>query len=42
MQANPVKFQFMYRIKDEEVECECTNVKMESQANFLASTQTTC
>ncbi len=29
MQANPVKYQFMHRNKDEDVEFECRNIKIE-------------
>ncbi len=29
MQANPVKFQFMYTSKNEDVEFECRNIKIE-------------
>ncbi len=44
MQANPVKFQFMHTCKNEDVEFECRNIKIESEesVNFLASTLTTC
>ncbi len=31
MQANPVKFQFMYTSKNEDVEFECRNIKIESE-----------
>ncbi len=31
MQANPVKFQFMHTSKNEDVEFECRNIKIESE-----------
>ncbi len=31
MQANPVKFQFMHTSKNEDIEFECRNIKIESE-----------